>query len=270
MFHFNLMNMHKSFFKPLIFIVLVLFFVQVNAQQQGFNQTDSKGLKQGPWRGYFESGALRYDGQFEDDLPVGVFKYYYPEGSIRTELIHQKGEKSVKGTYYHRNGRILGEGFFVDQSKEGLWRYFSETGVLIAENFYQDNKNHGVWKTYYPTGKLAELVTWHRGMKHGPWEKYLTDGTLLLKASFQNDKLHGPYQLYHRNSKPMVLGQYKENLQDDIWVHYSENGELEKRMVYDMGTVVKEEILIDREEESLPISPGNPSVPSNPFGIDRR
>jgi len=250
-------------------LILIVALNTLHGQDQQYNQTDDLGQRQGPWRGYFSGGTIRYEGQFSDGKPVGLFRYFYPEGELRTELIHEKGEKPVKATLYHRNGNILGEGFFVDQSKEGLWRYFSENGILIAENYYQDNKNHGVWKTFYPQGEIGEIVTWHRGEKNGAWEKYLPDGTLLLKANFQNDKLNGKYQLFHRNKQVMVSGQYKDDNRDETWVYFTEAGELEKRVTYDKGTLVKEEIFIERIEPDIPISPGNPAIPVNPFGINR-
>jgi len=252
---------------PLWVLILFVYVNTASGQSSTYNQVDQKGLRQGAWRGYFASGSLRYEGNFIDNKPTGLFTFFFPEGQKRAELIHHIGEASVKATFYHRNGNMLGEGFFVNRQKDGLWRYFSETGLLMAESFYQNNLNHGVWKTFYPGGQTGEIVTWHRGQRNGPWEKFLPDGTLLLRANFANDMLNGRYQLFHLNGQLRVIGHFVNDKRDDVWLYYADNGLLEKKITYDNGIVVKEQIHIESPEPDIPLTPERRSIPENPFGF---
>ena len=49
------------------------------------NITDSKGLKQGEWRKVDANGKVIYEGRFKDNIPQGVFTYYYEDGKHSVE-----------------------------------------------------------------------------------------------------------------------------------------------------------------------------------------
>ncbi len=242
---------------PLFSVILLFAFFQTFSQQHEFNQKDDQGLKQGKWRGYFESGGLRYEGQFVDDQPRGVFKYYYPQGELRAELVHQPGEEAVKATYYHKNQQIFGEGFFIDKEKDGLWRFFTDEGILIADNYYQNGLNHGVWKSYFDDGKLAEIQTWHQGEQTGLYERYYTNQNVYIRAQYKKGDLDGKYEIFYEDGKPMVIGYYASNINDKIWTYYAQSGDIEKKIIYDEGEILKEEVFIEKEDdEALPLRPG--------------
>ena len=44
--------------------------------------SDENGKKQGKWMKR-KDGVKFYAGQFKDDIPVGEFKYYYPNGKLK-------------------------------------------------------------------------------------------------------------------------------------------------------------------------------------------
>lgn len=54
------------------------------AQPVSLNQTDKNGKKQGKWIKKDEHNRPIYEGTFNDDKPIGEFKYYYDTGEIKT------------------------------------------------------------------------------------------------------------------------------------------------------------------------------------------
>ncbi|MDR3048040.1 MAG: hypothetical protein LBU51_10635, partial [Bacteroidales bacterium] len=66
--------MKKTFFLSLFlgFISFLLF-----SQTENSNVTDAQGRKQGYWKKY-QDKMLLYEGEFKNDVPMGIFKYYYP------------------------------------------------------------------------------------------------------------------------------------------------------------------------------------------------
>ena len=70
--------MYRSFF-----IVCLLFF-----QSFSQNRYSENGNRDGLWRGYYESGELKYEGSFDDGTEVGLFKYYYKSGNLEKELFY--------------------------------------------------------------------------------------------------------------------------------------------------------------------------------------
>ena len=63
--------------------IFLVFSFSVNAQN--LNQIDNNGQKQGLWKKSYENGNLRYKGQFNNDIPIGIFYYYYKSGELQLE-----------------------------------------------------------------------------------------------------------------------------------------------------------------------------------------
>ena len=81
------------------FIILlnILMIFSVSAQ----NIVDENGKKQGKWVKYKNSIKF-YEGQFLDGVPIGEFKYFYPNGHIKIQ------------TKFADNGRINRTKIFFD------------------------------------------------------------------------------------------------------------------------------------------------------------
>ncbi len=229
-------------------------------QNDSINQYNENGDRTGFWTDHFPNGNPRYEGNFEDGRPIGKFKYFFPEGGLRAELIHIDDEKTVQATFYHRrrNNNTMSEGQYVDQKKHGLWRFFNNRGDLVMKNYFHYDENHGVWKTFYRSGLIMEIVTYHYGEKKGEWKQYYENGQVRISANYENDLLNGKYIMYYENGNKMIDGYFHNNLEHKRWTHIAHNGEIEKIIVYDEGEVVEENIFIEREDvDKPPIRPGN-------------
>ena len=84
---------------------------------------------------------VMYDGFFKDDHPVGEFKRYYENNTLKSLLIFREDGKEADATIYHPNGYISSKGKYINQMKEGKWKFFSAiyNGYLISEELYSAN-----------------------------------------------------------------------------------------------------------------------------------
>ena len=99
-------------------------------------------------------GYVSYEGNFVDGIPVGEFKYYYPNGKIKAVSMMSENGKFSRAKMYHRNGRLMAEGKFVEQKKDSIWNYYSEyDGILLSTEIYKDQLKSGVWKNFLPGWK---------------------------------------------------------------------------------------------------------------------
>ena len=89
------------------------------------NQTDSKGRKQGHWIKRYPDQTILYEGYFKDDHPVGEFKRYYEDKTLKSVLQFSNNGKEAIAILYHPNGNIASKGKYVNQKKEGKWQFFS-------------------------------------------------------------------------------------------------------------------------------------------------
>ncbi len=214
--------------RNLILILILSLFVCSYAQ----NKIDSQGRKQGEWK-KMEEGHLLYTGQFKDDVPYGVFHYYYPEGGLKSTTEFINGVVKVKTAMYYVGEKKAAEGLFIDQKKDGEWKYWSEEGFLIKIESYKKGVKHGVWKTYMNnTEVLLSEENYQDGVKNGTFTTYYTDGSVNLKQNYINGKLNGTMELYLMGNVLYSKGQYLNDMKTGKWQFYDEQKRLRKEIVY--------------------------------------
>ena len=203
---------------------------------QEFNQKDENGLKQGSWKKLYKNGRVRYEGQFKDDKPVGLFKYYYENGDLMATNNHI-GNGTVANHVYHKNGKIKAKGVFKQQLKDSLWQYFNENEVMILEEEYRQDTVHGMQKTYYEGGQLAEEMYYKMGVKHGPWNKFFEEGEPWVEATYDMGNLHGKFVMYADKNKRDIQGKYYQGVRVGTWMIFNPNGAVKQQEVYDKGVI---------------------------------
>lgn len=224
----------------LIFSLVIIFTLTLPGQDT-INKMDSLNLKQGFWRKMDINGKKSYEGQFRDNIPYGVFRYYYPTGQVKAiSNFYDSGKQSVTITYFN-NGFKMAEGHFINEKRDSLWKFYSEyDGKLVAEEIYLDGKKNGISKTFYADAELAEILTWKNGSREGNWEQYFSDGKLKLKGFYKNDENEGEVTSYYPSGKVLYSGYYHNGLRIGTWIYYDNKGIIEKKEIYKNGMMVKE------------------------------
>ena len=206
------------------------------------NQVDDQGHKQGNWRTVDEAGNLKFEGAFINDIPVGTFTFYYPDGKIRAVSVMFDNGKRSRTKLFHPNGRLMGEGNYLNKVKDSTWNYYSDfDGVRLSSEYYIEGALDGNVVNYYPQGDVAEEIPYKMGLKDGVWKQYFTDGKLKLKATYINDMLEGMMFVYYQNGVPEVSGIYKNNFKDGPWLYFTDKGVAYKKETFLKGSLKKTE-----------------------------
>ena len=194
---------------------------------QDNNRTDSKGRRQGLWTGYHANGQKRYEGQFKNDKPKGLFNYYDENGILQaTNSSDKSGEKASNKTYAS-DGALLAEGNYVNQKKEGVWKYYDNSGRLILVEENKDGKVYGWSKIYNAeTGTLAEETQFVNGLPDGVCRKYRDNGLLLQECHYVNGLLEGASTTFYANTSVKEEGNYCKGEKCGQWKTYNEDGDL--------------------------------------------
>jgi antitoxin component YwqK of YwqJK toxin-antitoxin module len=212
------------------YLSILFFFIvlSVSAQPQAPNRVDSKGNKQGPWKKY-DKNVLLYEGNFKDNVPVGEFKYYHPNGKLKSITFFIQGVHQVKTTIYHPNEKKASEGQYIDQIKDGEWSYWDEDGTLIRVEHYKKGIKEGIWKTFSAqTGILLEEVVYLNDQLHGTAKTYYTDGTPCTVENYINNQRNGEAESYYGNGILSIKGSFHKGLKLGTWNYYDEEGKLRK------------------------------------------
>lgn len=238
-------------FNRLAIVFLLLTATVALQAQDTVNVTDSKGLKQGFWRKVNAEKQVVYEGRFVNDKPVGEFRYFYPDGKLKTLMTYSSGSDETPSVSYHVNGKKMAEGVYRQKQKNGEWRYYNDLEVLMSEEYYDNGKSVGTWKNYYDDGKLLEVFSWKNGLKDGPWTQYFTDGKIRMTADYVAGKLEGEVKYYYPGGGLMVVGEYLHDAKDGIWTSYKEDGTAEVTTVYSGGKMLQQTFHDKAREEQL-------------------
>jgi len=234
-------NSNRIFAKPMsvffkIFMFSFLSLIVSAGSAQEFNQKDGSGLKQGKWKKLYSNDFVRYEGQFKDDKPYGLFQYYYDNGKLQATNNHI-GDGTVANHVYHKNGKIKAKGLFREQKKDSLWQYFNENELLIIEETYILDTLHGAQKTYYENRQIGEETNYNHGIKAGIWKKFFDNGTPWVEASYVNGNLDGKFVMHKGDGKLKVQGNYALGIRTGVWLNFNENGSVYTQVVYNNGVL---------------------------------
>jgi len=219
-------------------MVFILFLGNLNAQQ--INAIDANGMKQGPWKKYYESTkALFYEGQFKDDKPVGTFKHYYNNSKLRSITIYQGN--IARAEVFTRKGILMAKGKFVDQKKDSTWVYFNDYGKISQKETYFEGNKSGLEETYYPNGQVASRVEYINGIENGKFVMFYSNGNIENEGEYLNGQFNGNYIYYYDNKKKMYEGMYELGKKNKLWVYYHSDGLIKMFIHYKMGITIKED-----------------------------
>lgn len=248
----------KSFRPYSLIVILILFLLNTNFAQ---NLMDINGKKQGKWIKY-QNGIKTYEGQFVDDIPVGEFLYFYPNGNIKI-----KSSFSEKGLFNRAQLffdspmlKLQAEGNYRDKKKDSTWNYYNEQGILVLTENYSLGLKNGEFKVFNHFGQLNLHENYINDKKSGLSSEYYETGELFRQIDFENGKRLGKFKVFYPNGKLLLEGKYKNDVRDSIWTTYTEQDEVEFLDYYANGLLQKRtdklgnKLKIKQEEKTTPLN----------------
>ncbi len=193
------------------------------------------------------NNTIIYDGFFKDDHPVGEFRRYYNNNTLKSLLVFSADGKEAEATIYHPNGFIASKGKYINQQKTGKWKFYSEytEGYLISEEDYSKNLKNGPAVKYYPDGKVAERMNFINDIRNGEWTQYYQNGNLSLKTNYLNGNINGSFKAWYEDGNKELTGEYINNIREGHWLIYKEDGTIKYELDYVGGVTNNRQMEID-------------------------
>ena len=225
----------RSSFLFVILFVLSLSMVGQNSE----NKLNSNGKKQGYWKKYDDKGVLLYEGTFDNDVPVGTFKYYHKNGKLKSITTFQQGVHKVHTVMYDENENKSAEGNFINQEKDSIWNYYNPKGQLINVESYKKGKKEGIWRVYSSqTGILLEEKKYSDDRLNGTYRSFFADGNLQNRIDYINGEMNGIVESYYPENKIYIRGTYHNGLKVKKWDYYDEDGKIRKTVEYNNSRII--------------------------------
>ncbi len=225
--------MKLQFINLQIIYFVLMFFASINLKSQTYNQVDENGLKQGVWKKEHSNGNTKYKGQFKDDQPYGIFKYYNDKAVIVTVLEYVSYDSAI-ATHYHSNSKKAAYGYYVNQKKEGVWRFYDRTGILSSKETFKEGVKDGEYLVYNLDGSISRETFFVNGIENGYRKTYDGKGMILTEGPIKDGQMNGLQKVY-KGGEISVEGTYKHAVKDGEWIYFNEEGIIYKRELYELG-----------------------------------
>jgi len=184
---------------------------------------DERGRKQGPWKFYYRDGSLKSEGNYKDDLKVASWRYYFEDGSVEQEGVYNAGAASGEWNWYFINGETRRTEEFYNGLEDGMSIEYNDSGAVIAQGEYVEGFKEGEWFTN--VNDYREEGAYFEGLKTGPWRHYyLSNNTLSFEGAYENGKETGLHVYYYVNGNIKRRGQYIFGVRNGIWEFFNEDG----------------------------------------------
>lgn len=209
------------------------------ASRERINRKDKFNQKQGLWKEFYGSMALRQEGRYKNDKKNGYFKTYAEDGNLIETLKYEDGilipdpielSKLDIKREYHPNAQVKSVGSYNKGVKEGVHREFTLTGEVSGAKIYSGGK------------VIGEGIVDAEGRRQGPWKEYYETGELRSEGGYKDGAREGDWVFYYQNGKEEQRGTYHKGKADGTW-----------KWTYPNGQTWREEVFYDGLEEGLAI-----------------
>ena len=221
----------KKFYLILVFVFFVNF---INAQSyeiykgDTINIIDKNNFKQGYWVKHkpFSEEKIQ-EGNYVDGKKEGLWKSYYSDGGVKSEITYQHGEKYGKAVIYFENGNVAEEGVWLIDKWVNKYKAYYQNGKLsYAWNYNEYGTRSGYQKYYYENGKVKIEGEWEDGKEKGIIREYYPDGSLRSEKIFRSGKTgKDSITVYEIKENPDIeKSETAENteIKDTVSTHYKE------------------------------------------------
>lgn len=200
--------------------------------------TDLKGLRQGEWKEYYETGELRAKGNYKNSNPIGKWNFYFKDKTIEISgSYNHKGKKDGEWIWYYPNGEILLVENWINGLLEGSYVEYDTDGEILAQGEYLDGVEEGEW--FYRNQQTIERGKYYEGMRIGTWKTWFPNGKLAYEIEYDQDLYHGKFMAYWENGYKRISGKYEMGTQVGIWEKYDEDGNVHLTTIYKNGKEVQ-------------------------------
>ncbi|MBI3501937.1 MAG: toxin-antitoxin system YwqK family antitoxin [Bacteroidetes bacterium] len=183
----------KKFFLPLLFFCPVFSFAGLDT-----NKVDGSGLRQGYWIIYntikklpdYPSDAKVEEGHYADSKKNGMWKIYYPGGSIKCEVTYFNNRPNGYAKIFNENGSMAEEGEWKNNRWVGTFKSYHENGQTFMDfNYNNGGKREGEQKYFYENGQLMMKGNMKEGKENGKWDGYYENGDKREEKIFNDGAL---------------------------------------------------------------------------------
>ncbi|HYW96311.1 MAG TPA: hypothetical protein VE870_12035 [Bacteroidales bacterium] len=224
--------------------------------RERINREDSKGLKQGDWKVFYNDGRIYKEMNYIDNQLDGLYKEYGPKGNLVLVLRYDKGkivednkddilqeELNVKRKFDDK-GNLIFAGSYRDSVPVGIHRYYDAEGHVINAKIFDQQGD-----------VVSEGIVDETGSREGAWKNFYLTGEVRAIGRYVKNQRNGEWTFFYKDGKKEQEGSYLRGLPDGIWMWYYSDGDTLRRESYFNGREDGE--MVEYDSTGNVISKGN-------------
>ena len=204
---------------------------------KGTGLIDENVKKQGEWKYYYPDGKIKSKGKYLNNRKNGKWTFYFQDGSYEQKGRYKNGKLSGDWTWFFENGNIKREEHYYNGKEEGLFIEYNQNEEIISKGEYIDGEKEGEW--YYFVGDHIEKGNFRFGLKNGMWYYSFPNGDRSFEGNFIEGREHGKHKYYYENGKLRKIGEYAFGKKEKRWRYYDSEGNLIYTITYKNGIEYK-------------------------------
>ena len=146
------------------------------------------GKRNGPMKVFYESGQLRTEMNFKNDLPDGKGTGYFENGKISTVNSFKLGKEHGEFISYHENGQVHSKYNFLDGLEDGGQENWYENGQLDIEKNMKNGEQNGWSRNYFNNGQIEFEGEYSEGEPIGSHKTWDEDGDLIDEKIYKDSE----------------------------------------------------------------------------------
>lgn len=235
----------------------------------------------GPYKKFYDTGELKIEGQYEDNVKTGRWKKFYKNGQISILYSYKNGIRNKENISYYEDGIVKSKtekkgdyyirfGYYESgklkyerRLQSGYYRSYFESGSIDIEATYLDNELVGKWKKHYENGEIEWIVNYEEGYRQREYKNFYDNGDLKLEGYNFKDKIYGEEKRYLPNNVLEWKGNYEGGLLVKTWIKFDAKGNKIEKIKFKKGIpksiefqdVLKPTKIPDGVTEHMPVFP---------------
>jgi antitoxin component YwqK of YwqJK toxin-antitoxin module len=186
---------------------------------------------------YYPGGSLMSEVTYKGTLKHGISTYYFEDGHKEILYPYVDGELTGTVTRWYYNGAVEFRENYQNNLLDGKCSYFSISGKLTEEKNYTKGILDGPYLMNWDNGAVKINGYYEQGLFAGKWEYFDEQGLKVGEASFKDG--NGTMTSWHRNGNISRIIPYRNNLKEGREQIFDTEGNLIEEHFYSEGVIIR-------------------------------
>lgn len=160
-------------------------------------------------------GTLIFNPATNDKVRTGVWKCWYPNGKLKSNVFYVNGLEQGVATSWYMDGTIHSETCYENGLMHGYSRLWNGSGVLCNEYNYRNGKLHGLSREWFKSGQIASETELRDGVLDGIDREWWLNGQLMREVIYSNGLMKGVVKEWFETGQLRRIGEFDQRNIDD-------------------------------------------------------